>query len=226
MLQAYGAAEGVGANEDVLIMASHSITHMDALCHVFADNKHYNGYSSDGWESFAGAPHLSIDKANGFAGRAVLLDLPAHFGVEWLTPGQPVSSDDLEACRATQGVEVRQGDMLLVRTGWLDLFATLKPGEEPPYEQPGLNVSAVDFVRDHDVAVVGADNAAIECIPFDNNVFLAVHIELLVKLGITLLEHLNLKPLADDRCYESLLCVAPLPVTGAAGSPINPIAIG
>jgi hypothetical protein len=73
---------------------------------------------------------------------------------------------------------------------------------------------------------VGADNAAIECIPFDNNVFLAVHIELLVKLGITLLEHLNLKPLADDRCYESLLCVAPLPVTGAAGSPINPIAIG
>jgi kynurenine formamidase len=49
---------------------------------------------------------------------------------------------------------------------------------------------------------------------------------LLVKPGVTLLEHLNLHDMAADRCYESLLCVSPLPVTGATGSPINPIAIG
>jgi hypothetical protein len=55
---------------------------------------------------------------------------------------------------------------------------------------------------------------------------LGVHIELLVKLGVPLLEHLSLTSLARDRCYESLVCVSPLPVTGAAGSPINPIAIG
>jgi len=226
MLQAYGAAEGVGANEDVLVMASHNGTHMDALCHVFADRQHYNGFSCDGFESFAGAPRCGIDKLNGFAGRAVLLDLPAHQGVDWLTPGQPIGSGDLEACRAAQGVEISAGDILLVRTGWLDLFATLAPGEEPPYEQPGLNLDSVAFVRDHDISVVGADNAAIECIPFDHDVFLSVHIELLVKLGIPLLEHLVLTSMAADRCYESLLCVSPLPVTGAAGSPINPIAIG
>ncbi len=207
-------------------MASHSITHMDALCHVFSDRKHYNGFSADSFESFTGAPHCSIEKMNSFAGRGVLLDLPAHFGVDWLTPGQPVGSDDLEACRAAEGVELGRGDILLVRTGWLDLFATLKPGEEPPYEQPGLSLDSVAFVRDHDVAAVGADNAAIECIPFDDNRFLSVHIELLVKLGIPLLEHLSLTPLAKDRCYESLVCVSPLAVTGAAGSPINPIAIG
>jgi kynurenine formamidase len=226
MLAAYGAEEGVGANEDVLVMASHSITHMDALCHVFADRKHYNGFSCDSFESYAGAPHCGIDKTNGFAGRAVLLDLPGHLGVDWLTPGQPIGSDDLEACRAAQGTEVRPGDILLVRTGWLDLFATLEVGQEPPYEQPGLNLDSVAFVRDNDFSAVGADNAAIECIPFDENRFLSVHIELLVKLGVTLLEHLNLKGLAADRCYESLLCVSPLPVTGATGSPINPIAIG
>jgi kynurenine formamidase len=226
LMQSYGAAEGVGANEDVLIMASHSITHMDALCHVFADRKLYNGFSCESFESYSGAPRCGIEKLNGFAGRAVLLDLPGHLGVDWLAPGQPVGSDDLEACRSAQGVELRPGDILLVRTGWLDLFATLKPGEEPPYEQPGLNRDSVAFVRDHDVAAVGADNAAIECIPFDDNVFLNVHIELLVKLGIPLLEHLALTSLAKDSCYESLLCVSPLPVTGAAGSPINPIAIG
>ena len=81
-------------------------------------------------------------------------------------------------------------------------------------------------MRDHDVAAVGADNAAIEVIPFDRGVFLNVHIELLVKGGITLMEHLRLAEMADDRCYESLFTVGPLLVTGATGSPINPIAIG
>jgi kynurenine formamidase len=84
----------------------------------------------------------------------------------------------------------------------------------------------VSFIRDNDFSAVGADNAAIECIPFDEDRFLSVHIELLVKLGVTLLEHLDLHELAADHCYESLLCVSPLPVTGATGSPINPIAIG
>ena len=74
--------------------------------------------------------------------------------------------------------------------------------------------------------MVGADNAAIECIPFDDNDFLAVHIELLVRRGVTLLEHLFLTELAADGCTEFLLAVGGLKVTGAAGSPINPIAIG
>ena len=73
-----------------------------------------------------------------------------------------------------------------MRTGWLDFFATGASG----YPQPGLGTDAVSFVDDHDVAVVGADNAAIECIPLDDNEFLGVHIELLVKRGVTLLEHL------------------------------------
>jgi hypothetical protein len=74
--------------------------------------------------------------------------------------------------------------------------------------------------------VVGADNAAIECIPFDQDVFLAVHIELLIKLGVTLVEHLWLADLAADQCYEGLFALGALPVTGATGSPVNPIVIG
>ncbi len=75
-----------------------------------------------------------------------------------------------------------------------------------------------------DVAAVGCDNAAVEVIPFDGE-FLALHIELLVKRGLTLLEHLVLTPLATDGVTECLLVVAPLLVTGGTGSPINPIAI-
>jgi kynurenine formamidase len=222
MYEGYGAAPGVGANEDILILASHSLTHMDALAHVFSEGTIYNGYPSNEFTSNGGAPRCDVTKNGSFAGRAVLLDLPTHQGIDWIEPGHVIDSGELESCRAAQGVEIRAGDILLIRTGWLDFFATGK-GD---YAQPGIGFDAASYIADHDIAAVGSDNAAIESIPFDDNVFLGVHIELLQKRGITLLEHLVLKQMADDRCYESLLCVGALPFTGAAGSPINPIAIG
>jgi kynurenine formamidase len=225
MYSGYGAAPGLGANEDVLVIASHSITHMDALSHVFVEGQMYNGFPAAGFTANGGAKHLDVTKTGSFAGRGVMLDLPRHQGVDWLAPGQVIDAEQLEACRAAQGVELRAGDILVVRTGWLDLFASHGAGLDNG-GQPGLGKDAVSFIDDHQIAVVGADNAAVECIPFDNNDFLAVHIELLVKRGVTLLEHLFLTELAADGCTEFLLAVGGLKVTGAAGSPINPIAIG
>ncbi|MFA5883831.1 MAG: cyclase family protein [Acidimicrobiia bacterium] len=221
----YGAQPGVGANEDVLVIAAHNGTHMDALCHVYAGEKFYNGKSAHGFTSHNGAPYCGIEKTGGFAGRAVILDIAKHQGVAWLEPGYNVTADDLEAARVAAGVELGSGDVLLVRTGWLDLFADVTAKfEEPPFMQPGLGASTVDFIADLDIAVVGCDNAAVEVIPFDGE-FLSLHIELLVKRGLTLLEHLVLSPLAADGVGECLLVVAPLLVTGGTGSPINPIAI-
>ena len=222
----YGGPPDLGANEDVLIIAAHNGTHMDALSHVYAENKIYNGFGADTFSPSSGAAKCGIEKTGGFAARGVLLDLAGHLGVEWLEPGTAISGDDLEACRAAQGVEIKAGDAVLVHTGWLKLFAGLGMGEQPPFAQPGLALSAVPFLADHDVCAVGSDNAAIEVIPFDNNQFLTVHIELLVKRGITLIEHLNLRVLAEDNCYECLFIAAPMLVTGASGCPLNPIAIG
>jgi kynurenine formamidase len=222
----FGAPDDLGANEDTLVIPAHNGTHMDALSHVFADGKIYNGFDAKTFTASAGALHCGIEKTGGFAARAVLLDVAAHQGVDWLEPGTNVTGDDLEACRAAQGVEIRKGDVVLVRTGWLDLFASLGPGEPAPFAQPGLGRTTVPFFDDHDVCAVGADNAAIECIPFDDNEFLAVHKELLVKRGVTLIEHLVLSKMAADRCYQALFVAAPMLVTGASGSPLNPIAIG
>ncbi len=223
----YGAPSGLGANEDVLVIAAHNGTHMDALCHVYSDGQMYNGYDKDSFQSQNGAGHCGIDKTGGFATRAVLADLAGQAGVECLEPGYKVSGDEIEKCLAAQGVSVQPGDMLLVRTGWLDLFDRVTASGEPvPFAQPGLSLSCVDFVRDNELAAVGADNAAIECIPFDEDRFLAVHIELLVKLGVTLIEHLQLKQMAADKCYSALFVAAPMLVTGGSGSPVNPIAIG
>ena len=216
---AYGAAEGVGANEDMIMIPSHAGTHMDALCHVYSEGTVYNGHPATSFTPKAGAAKCGIDQTGSFAGRAVLLDVAGWAGEDALEGGRIVTSADLESTRSAQGTELLPGDILLVRTGWL------QSGDRQG-AQPGLGLDAVEFVRDHDVAVVGSDNSAVEAIPFDRNVFLAVHIELLVKLGVTLIEHLWLAELAADRCYESLLVVGALPVTGATGSPVNPIAIG
>ena len=222
----YGAPDDLGANEDTLVIPAHNGTHMDALSHVFAEGKMYNGFEARTFTASQGAAHCGIEKTGGFAARAVLLDVAGHQGVDWLEPGTNITGDDLEACRAAQGVEIRRGDIVLVRTGWLDLFGSLEPGAPAPFAQPGVGRSTVAFFDDHDVSAVGADNAAIECIPFDDNEFLAVHIELLVKRGVTLIEHLVLSKMAADRCHEALFVAAPLLVTGASGSPVNPIAIG
>lgn len=222
--QAYGAAEGVGANEDLIVIPSHAGTHMDALCHVYSEGTLYNGHPAGSFTPKLGAARCGVDQTGSFAGRGVLLDVAAWAGEDFLEAGRIVTADDLEATRQTQGTEVRAGDILMVRTGWLE--ARRRPDGPPPGLEPGLGLDAVSFIRDHDVAAVGADNAAIESIPFDQNIFLAVHIELLVKLGVTLIEHLWLAELAADRCYESLFVVGALPMTGAAGSPVNPIAIG
>ncbi|WP_236794693.1 cyclase family protein [Amycolatopsis sp. GM8] len=219
---AYGA-EGTGANEDVLVLASHNETHMDALSHVFHEGRMYNGFPATGMRTHTGAEHLGIENVGCVAGRAVLLDLVRYLGEAELTD-RVLSTQDLEGCAAAQGVAVRPGDILLLRTGWLERYRR-SPGTVGQQPQPGLGMDAVRFVREHDVVAVGADNSAVEALPFDG-AFLTVHIELLVKLGVYLLEHLVLEELARDQVYESLLVVAPLPVPGATGSPINPIAIG
>ena len=78
----------------------------------------------------------------------------------------------------------------------------------------------------YDIVAIGCDNSAIEVLGRPGDGFLSGHVAFLVDRGIHLVEHLMLKEMADDQCYECLFIVAPLPVVGAAGSPVNPIAIG
>jgi kynurenine formamidase len=222
--QQFGAADGVGANEDLLVVASHAGTHMDALCHVYEGSRLYNGYDATTFTPRSGASRLGIEKTGTIAARGVLLDVAGHLGVDHLEAGHVVTGAELEACAATQQTPVQAGDALLVRTGWLE--GHLGPTKLALYPQPGLGLDAAEFAADCDVALVGADNAAVEVLPFDDEVYLGVHIALLVKRGITFVEHLWLADLAKDRCHRFLLVIGGLPVTGATGSPVNPIALG
>lgn len=220
--EAYGCKPGTGAHEDVVIFASHTTSHMDALIHVYEDGKHYNGVPAGAMHALAGATRLGIEKAGGFAARAVLLDMPRYYGEEkWVAPGRNITGDDLAGACAAQGVEVRAGDVVLVRTGYLSMW--FEQQGDQGYAQPGIDVDAAGWLASRDVSAVGSDNAAVEVIPFDGNDFLAVHKVLLVRHGIYMLEYLDLSAPAADQAWQGLLAVAPLKVTGATGSPVNPI---
>ena len=217
-------ADRLGVNEDFLAMSSHTGTHMDPLCHTSYDRTLYNGFSVETVKTFDGALRCGIDKVRHIVGRAVLLDMAGYWGVEYVEPPRIFTSADLLGCASHEGVEIRSGDILLIRTGWLNMYFE----DQPRWRQgqPGIGLDACKLIRERDVSAVGADNSAIEAIPFDNGVFMGVHVELLRNLGLPLMEYLVLDELARDQAYESFLVVAPLVVTGGMGSPINPIAIG
>jgi kynurenine formamidase len=217
------SAEQVGSAEDYLVMSSHSGTHMDALIHTWYGNQIYNGYPDDVIKTWQGATRCGIDKAGWVVTRGVLLDLPAHHGRPYLDPPHIITSAELADCAAAQGVELRSGDALLVRTGRTRVMR--EAPERWAGGQPGLGLDATRLIRERDIAVVGADNSAVECLPFDQGEFIGVHRELLWKLGVPLIELMDLEALAADRVYEFLFVAAPLKVAGGMGSPLNPLAI-
>lgn len=220
--EGFGGTPGVGANEDVVVMATHTATHMDALSHVYSDRHHYNGFPHDAVTPYQGAEYLGIDKVGAIATRGILLDIPALKGVEHLDFGYAITDEDVESALERQGLELRAGDAVLVRTGWIELFGKT---QEFRLDQAGLALSAIRLLNAADVSLVGADNTTVEVQPWSEDVFLGGHIEFLVKAGVNLIEHLNLAELSRDKAYEFLFVTAPLPIEGGSGSPVVPIAI-
>jgi kynurenine formamidase len=213
-----------GSADDVVTLHSHSGTHMDALCHIWYDNQLYNGYNAAEHVTSAGATRNSIDRVPAIVGRGLLLDIAGWKGVDHLQLGEAITAADLDACAAAQGVTVQPGDLLLLRTGWMRLFAHNR--ELYDSGEPGIDESTIPWLKAHDIVAVGADNQAVEVLTEIPPSRLPVHTAAIRDLGIYLVENLNLDALAADRVYESLLVIAPLQLTGAIGSPVNPIAIG
>jgi len=214
---------GRNSSGDALVMHSHSGTHIDALCHIWYDDKLYNGFETAEHMTSHGVTRNSIDNVPFLVGRGVLLDVAGWKGVDHLELGERVTASDLDACAAAQQVEIRPGDILMVRTGWINVFASdrvlFDTGE------PGIDETTLPWLRKHDVVAVGADNLAVEVldsIPPDD---LPIHRIGIRDLGLYLMELMDLNELAADEVYESLLIVAPLQISGGAGSPVNPIAI-
>jgi kynurenine formamidase len=208
--------------EDTTVLPLHLGTHIDALCHAWYDDRLYNGFPAAGTRSTTGAARCGIDKMGPIATRGVLLDVLATRGGP-LAGGVSITRVDLQLAAKAGGVEPGKGDVVLIRTGWFENGGAV-PGVSFD-EEPGLDLEAALWLAERGVAVVGADNFAVEVIPFAKGTVFPVHQRLIRDFGIPLLEGLVLQPLAETGRAEFLFAASPLPLTGGTGSPISPMAL-
>jgi kynurenine formamidase len=218
-------------NDDYIIMACQAGTQWDALSHVYYDGHLYNGYPS-GAVTGLGATKDGIDpvaRRGHVVGRGVLLDVARHRGVDQLPPSTAISPSDLDEVAESQRVEIRDGDIIVVRTGWWREFLANRDGDAWLAGSPGLSWRCAGWLYDHNCAAVAADNMAVEVMPPEDGIILNFHMLALRDLGMVLGEIWDLEALsvdcAADGVYEFMLVATALPLTGAVGTPINPIAI-
>ena len=205
--------------EDTVVLPLHIGTHIDALCHAWYDDSLYNGFPGSGTRSTTGATRCGIDKMGPIVGRGVLLDIASHHGAP-LADGVSIGAADLESAAARAGVRIGKGDIVLIRTGWAERTGPISFNAEP-----GLNVEAAIWLAEAEIAVVGADNYAVEVLPFPTKTVFPVHQRLIRDFGIPLLEGLVLGGLAATGRQQFMFAASPLPVVGGTGSPIAPMAI-
>jgi len=208
--------------EDTIVLPLHLGTHIDALCHAWCDDHLYNGFPGSTVRSTTRALRCGVEKLPPLVTRGVLLDIVALRGAP-LADGETISADELREAAARIGVTLRDGDAVLIRTGWLER-QDAKRGVDFNAE-PGIGVAAALFLAEAGVAMVGADNFAIETLPFPAGTVFPVHQRLIRDYGISLLEGAVLKGLAEAGAGEFLFMAAALPIAGATGSPIAPVAV-
>jgi kynurenine formamidase len=216
-------------SDDSFRMGSQAVTHWDAMAHVGYEGKLYNDIPNDVVSGANGARRLGIEHYGPVVTRGVLLDVAALHGVDHFEDNYAITGDDLDAAAQAAGLVVESGDALLVRTGQMHF---LRAGDKQRYSMPspGLSTLSIEFVRDHDVAAVATDTMTFEVYPCeDPSVFMPVHMIQLRDIGLAQGQNWDLDALAadcaNDGQFDFLLVAPPLPLTGAVGAPVVPVAI-
>src|SRR5579859_4117988 len=221
----------IRGSDDVIIMPTQCGTQWDGLGHIFYGDHMWNGYDCRMVTS-SGAQKGGIENTRErMVGRGVLLDIPRLLGMEHLPDGFAITIDHLEKAERQFGVTVRRGDYLIVRTGQME--AKLKAQHWESYsggDAPGLAFETLDWLHAKQVAAIATDTWGVEVRPNETDEatqpwhWIAIPI-----MGLTVGEIFYLAELAQDcatdQRYEFMFVAPALPITGAVGSPTNPLAI-
>jgi kynurenine formamidase len=216
---------------DYFAIAPHGManTHIDALCHVFWQNKMYNGFDASEVGSH-GAKKCAIDVTRaGIVSRGVLLDIPRLKKIEWMEPGQKILPEDLDAAEKAQKVHVEEGDVLMVRTGRATM-RKVKGGWDPMrVGLPGLDAACLPWLHERRIAVLGCD-AVSDVVPSGyDGIPLPIHVGTLVAMGIHLIDNMDLDAVSSASAglgrNEFMFSMAPLILERGTASPVNPLAI-
>jgi kynurenine formamidase len=232
------ACEGSGGMLDYVGMFIHGFTqtHIDSLCHLRThDGRFWNDHP-------VGALGMPAEHSgtidfwrDGIVTRGVLYDIPRLRGTDYVEPGHPVMGWDLLDAAAAQGVEPQPGDAVLIRSGHGRYFA-LHPDASPAFGSPsGVHATAVEFLHETEAALLcwdwqdaPTDQQGITN-PLPIRVPMHVHHIVLPYMGMPIIDNADLEALADacarEGRWEFQFVCAPLVITRATGSPVNPLAI-
>ncbi|HEX6993420.1 MAG TPA: cyclase family protein [Gammaproteobacteria bacterium] len=224
-----GAENGVVFNDELVSGELGQIgTQFDGLGHVGTeidgDYVFYNGFKLSEFGTSYGLTKLGIEKVGALFTRGLLLDVARYKGVERLDATYIITIEDIEGTLAMEGIdEIRPGDAVLFHTGWGQLWNV----DSAAYgaSEPGPGITAIKWLAEKRILLTGADNFAMEAAPGENPERPIEGHQWLLSRGIYNLENLDLSALAADRVYEFAFIFAPVKLTGATGSPGNPIAV-
>ena len=201
---------------------------LDGLGHLGIEHVYYNGNKLLDFADPTGLKKLGIEKVPPMVTRGVLLDMAAHYGTDVVKEGTAFNTKEIEEVAKKQGVEIRQGDVVIFHTGWLSLIE--KDPKRYGSVEPGLGREGARYLVSKRVVAVGADTWGLEVIPFekeggkDGPIF-GVHQILLPMSGTYILENINTAELAKDKAYEFMFVLGQNKYQGAVQSMINPVAI-
>lgn len=219
----------VACSDDAVTFGLQAATHWDALTHVSHSGKIYNGRPAATITAHGGAEFSGIDKPRHLLSRGVLLDVARAKGLDRLAGGHAVTPEDLAEAEEFAGVTVRAGDVVLVRTGQMQVYLS---GDRHGYgyPSPGLSIRTPEWFHARDVAAVANDTLTFEIFPPEiEDLWLPVHALDLVEMGMLQGQNWNLEELstacAEASRYAFLLSAMPEPFVGGTGTPVAPVAV-
>ena len=219
-------ADGGSAANDMISTGTHVGTHIDALAHVSQDGKLFGG--ADAGQSCLGGKYVEhgVHTIEPMVRRGILVDAAGYLGEDVLAGGYEITVADLQGCLAAQQVELRAGDVVLIRSGWGRKFAEGSNYVGKESGVPGISEAGAEWLAAQGIHAAGADSIAFERLaPGGGHAALPAHRVFLVENGIYIIEALDLEELAERRIYEFTFVLVPLNIFGATGSPVRPLAL-
>jgi kynurenine formamidase len=198
---------------------------LDGLGHMGEAGTYYNCNRAVDFVDIEGLKKLGTHNVPPMVGRGVLLDMARHFGVTSLAAGQGIGADDLKAAAQEQGVQIRQGDVVLLHTGWTDARLHSEPGVWAKTE-PGLTTEGARYLASLNPMAVGADTWGVDALPpvAGDKAFYG-HVVFLKENGIYLLETMNTGRLAREQVHEFMFVLGQARIRGTVQMIINPVAM-
>jgi len=200
----------------------HQSSHLDSLIHAQRNGRVYGNRTIEELLTDRGWRAHGVETVPPIVSRAVIIDVATAIGQTPVPDGYAVTAEQMQAAVEQQGVVLRPGDTVLIRTGKIAQYAADIPAFEAGC--PGISGPASRWLAEQGMMVFGLDATSADPHPvpdWDDT----VHEELLIKRGIHIIENLYLEELAGEGIRECLFICLPLKIEGATGSWVRPVAI-